>query len=312
MENLRFVSKKNSDQYPLQAENYLYNSSAYLQLKASRFAFLFTFYALKKNIAIARIHFFIKESRSGEKEAISLPESPFGSLEYRGELRKENLTEFIHYIKAELSAAKVKQVSIKDCINAYRAGSNLDLQEILIQNNFKEESSLTNHHIAVDPLALEQKMHKMERKRLRKARKAGFRFKEEPLSSLSYYYRFLQECRQEKGWHLSMSYADALKSVQQLPEAYRIFAVYHGDECIAASLSVVVNERILYDFYHDAKAAFKSWSPVVFLVEGIYQYCQQNGLRLLDLGTSQSTSLQLFKQHLGGIASYKNTYQLQL
>lgn len=312
MENLRFVTEEDPERYPLLAETYLYNSKAYLKLKEDRLGRPLTFYALRDKVAVARIHFFIRINESGEYEAVSSPESPFGSLEYSNALSAKVLKNFISYIKATLLSRDIKQIIIKDCISDYRNANQGILHAVFQDMGFQEQGALINHHIAIDEENLEHQMHKMERKRLRKARKLRLKFKEEPLSSVDYYYHFLQACRQEKGWNLSLSYDDALASVHQMPEYYRIFAAYDEDECVAASLSVVVKENVLYDFYHDSKAAYKTWSPVVFLVEGIYQYCQLHGFRLLDLGTSPSVSLQRFKQHLGGIASQKYTYSLRL
>ncbi|MEK6477591.1 GNAT family N-acetyltransferase [Catalinimonas sp. 4WD22] len=312
MENLRFVTEENPERYPLLAETYLYNSKAYLKLKVDRLGRPLSFYALKGELAVARTHFFIRINEAGEKEANSSPESPFGSLEYSNELSEEILRDFISYIKTALLCFDVKQIIMKDCISKYRKNSPTILHPIFLDMGFQKQSSMMNHHIEVDEGSLEQQMHKMERKRLRKARRLGLNFREEPLSSIDHYYHFLQECRQEKGWSLTLSYAETLASVQAMPERYRIFVAYHEDKCVAASLSVVVKKGILYDFYHDSKAAYKTWSPVVFLVDGMYQYCQKNKFDLLDLGTSTTQSLQQFKQHLGGVTSQKYTYLLRL
>ena len=58
MQKLHFVCKQNPDCYPFTGERYLYNSAAYLQLKAARFGMPVSFYALRGELAVARIHFF--------------------------------------------------------------------------------------------------------------------------------------------------------------------------------------------------------------------------------------------------------------
>ena len=47
------------------------------------------------------------------------------------------------------------------------------------------------------------------------------------------------------------------------------------DELVAANISIRVNEKVLYNFYHDHHQSYNLLSPVVFLNEGLYQFCQQ-------------------------------------
>lgn len=309
MKHLKFVIEHEPEAYPLRAATYLYNNKVYLQSKERTLGKPLTFYALQGEVAVARIHFFLTRQPNGEVEAISIPASPFGSFEYSSALSTQTLTEFISYIKYSLISRGVNYITLKDCIEAYRFGIAYVLTNALKQEGFIEIESLINHHIEVDSSSLSHKMHKMEVKRLRKCQHLAMKIKEEPISCLMYYYSFLQECRQEKGWGLSLSYADILASQQVMPGRYHIYAVYHKNECIAASLAVRVTNYILYDFYHDARAAFKNLSPTVFLLTGLYQYCQQSNIKILDLGTSPTLSLQKFKEHLGGVLSYKRTYQ---
>lgn len=296
------------DAYTMNMDTNLYNDKIYLQSKEKAWGKPLTFYALSEGRAVARIHFFLVKQSNGKVEAISIPNSPFGSIEYDQTFSTEALIDFVKYIKHSLLAQHVDCIIIKDCIDAYRHNQSSVLIPTLDQEGFKQKESLINHHIEVDSNPLKHKMHKMERKRLRKCQQFGVKFKVEPLSSIAYYYQFLQECRQEKGWHLSLSYPDIVASLKAMPDRYRIYAVHDEGVCLAASLAVKVTDHILYDFYHDSKEAFKTLSPVVFLIDGIYQHCQKNNIGILDLGTSATVGLQQFKKHLGGIPSCKQTY----
>lgn len=289
-------------------ESYLYNGDSFLRLKRKE---RHTCYALHESTktVVALIHFILeKEAASDQYVAVSLPGSPFGSVEFSIELSKETLNDFLTFVKETCQSLGVAGIRIKNCIAAYRPDVAPRLAQALQEQQFVVEETLTNHHIPVDVLPFRRKIHRMEQKRLRKGKRYGFTTLEVPLSEIGFYYRFLQQCRQEKGWHLSMSAHEVARSVQALPEAYRIFAVYDRDQCIAASLAVQVNAHILYDLYHDSLASYKPFSPVVLLLEHMYDYCAMHQIRLLDLGTSPTGSLQQFKARVGGVPSEKITY----
>src|ERR1043166_2609152 len=101
-----------------------------------------------------------------------------------------------------------------------------------------------------------------------------------------------------------MTLPDLKKAAEQFPEKYLLFAVFHSEKMIAASIAIRVKENILYDFYHDHDPQHDQLSPVVFLVAEMYNFCFRNGVRLLDLGTSAvdglpNFSLLHFKKYLG-------------
>lgn len=309
VENLEFVIANEPDLYPMDTETYLYNDKAYLQSKEERFGRPITCYALDGDKAVAKIHFFMIKQNSGETEAVSIPASPFGSIEYDKNISATALTDFIHYFKNNLLARQVKNILIKDCIAAYRNDGRQDLSEILIKSGFQIEEKLINHHIEVDDESLSQKMHPMEVRRLKKCDNAGFILSYEPTTSIDEIYEFIRTCRAEKGWNLSMSKDEIRETAENLPLNYLLLSVKDQEEMVAASIAVLVNKNILYNFYPASRIDYTPFSPTVMLTYGLYQYCQQAKIKILDLGTSPTLSLQGFKQHLGGLSSYKRSYQ---
>ncbi len=309
MRRLRFICGDQPDLYPFSGESFLYNSAAYLQTKVAKFGPTLTYYALDGNVAVARIHFFLQKKSDGSLQAVSLPESPFGSLEY-GDISSHELQNLVAYANEHLWRKEVDEITVKDCIETYRSRRNFTTEAIFLGTGYQKKDSFVNHYIPVDFIPLEEKMQRMEQKRLRKCRKAQFFFQQEPMDKLAEYYQFLKRCRREKGWELSLSLANLKQQLSQLPGAFHLFSVFHDDKRVAAALCVSVNSEVLYDFYHGSLAAYKSYSPVTLLLEEMYRYCQQAGIRLLDMGTSPSRSLQAFKEHCGGIVSFKNSYRL--
>lgn len=288
-------------------EGYLYNQSAFLSLKNEE---IHSFYAVNdvKKTVIAQAHFIICSNSNPESyHAISLPRSPFGSVEFSQYLEEEVLFHFISFIKESLLKQQVMSIQIKECIAAYRTYGSALLLHILHQQHFVIQEVIPNHHIVVDTFPFEKKIHYMELRRLRKCIKLGFNFHQKSLNDIVYFYQFIQLCRQEKGWALSIGLDEVKKAAMALQKHYKIFAVYDQGICVAACLAVLVNERILYNFFPASLQEYSRYSPIVFLLEGIYRYCQCEGIQILDLGTSASLSLETFKSHVGGKNSAKFT-----
>lgn len=127
-------------------------------------------------------------------------------------------------------------------------------------------------------------------------------------------YSFISTCRQRKGYALSMTFEDLQQVMVQFPDRYLLIGVFLGEEMIAASVAVRITSEILYNFYADHAEAYDHLSPVVLLVKGLYEYCQQHGMSLLDYGTSAvdgqpNFGLLNFKLRLGGKPSPKLTFE---
>ncbi len=272
----------------------------------------YSFYALDhvQQRVLARIHFLLVTDERGARRAVSLPQSPFGSVEYGAKIDEATLLAFVAFVVEELQRLPVSIIEIRDCIAAYREEGCVLLEPVLRKAGFERTKVMVNHHIEVNDQPLEGKMHRMERKRLRKCQREGFVFREEPLSSIDSCYQFLAECRSEKGWKLSMKLDEIKRAIKELPNAYKIFALFGERQRVAACLGVMVNDRIFYDFYHDSPQAYSAYSPIVMLLTHMYDHLQADAVRVLDMGTSLTSSLQSFKSHVGGRYAHKNTYVL--
>ncbi len=130
-------------------------------------------------------------------------------------------------------------------------------------------------------------------------------------------YRFIESCRSERGMDLSLTLDQLVKTVRSCSSDFLLFAVFQDEEMVAAAITIKVNNRILYDFYYGHSKASNHLSPVVFLLDGQYSYCRQNGFQILDLGTSSlnektNFSLLNFKTRVGGTSSMKLTFEKEL
>lgn len=309
--SVEYTSTHPPAHYSLAFEPYLYNQGSFLQLKKYEVQ---SFYAVdhKKKAIVARIHFAVEASPDGSLCAISLPQLPFGSLEYSVDMTLAQLSNFVAFVCDQLAQRGVTSVEIRDCISAYRVDEAKLLHQVLPEQGFSVREKAINHHISVDEKPFSEKIHRMEAKRLRKCHRHGFTFRQESSEKLKDIYFFLSNCRAERGWQLSMNLNDLQKAVTASKETYCFFSIYESDKRIAASLIVNVNHCISYDFYHDALQSYNAYSPTVLLLEGLYNFCQREKIKLLDLGTSASSGTSVFKGHVGGKIARKLTFQINL
>ena len=295
--------------YTQMYEGYLYNHESFVLLQTSTNISVCSFYAAdtQTRCIVGKSHFF-REHNGNEPVFRSPHKSPFGSFEMDSSLSNVQIYAFVQYVLQQLKNNQPATIYVLHHAAIYHPANTILIKESLLEANFSIKESIPNHHITLDTHPLSEKMHIMEKRKLVKCQKSGFSFEEEPLSALPDVYDFVLQCREERGWGLSMTLADLEKAVGTFPENYKLFSVYDGVRRIAATVAIVVNSRILYNFYPASLLSYQSYSPTVMLLDGLYQYCQQKGMKILDLGTSASDSLQLFKAHMGGEVSYKYAF----
>ena len=293
--------------YSLAFKPFLYNQESFLQLKNYSVR---SFYATdrKRQTVLARIHFALQPSPDGFK-AVSLPELPFGSLEYSAYFMQDHLQLFIAYVKDQLASQQVTTIDIRDCIPEYRSDHGISLQQALLHQRFSILEKQDNHHIPVDATSFADKIHRMEVRRLKKCERAGFTFRQESLTELASVYQFIIECRAAKSQSLSLSLEGLMHMTRLFPQAYQLFAVYDRELRIAATVAIFVNERVMYNFYPASHQHYQKFSPMVFLLQQLYELSWQRGIKLIDLGTSISSSLTTFKTRVGGVLSCKRAYR---
>ena len=243
--------------------------------------------------------------------AVSPLRSPYGSILFSKKLTPDLLTQFVLFVEGGLKH-RIKKIQLKNSPEIYSPDENELLRNSLEALGY-ESTAETSAVIPVTTDKFESILHHSARKRLRKCKDAGLVFSQQPRQNLESVYQVLKDWREQKGYSLSMSLEELKKVTGIFPDVFFLTAVMDKDRLVAANISVQVNSRVLYNFYHDHDAEYDSFSPVVLLNEGLYMFCQQRALKLLDLGTSQidgklNESLFNFKLKLGAQPSNKFTF----
>lgn len=267
-----------------------------------------SFFVKQDDSLAALVHFHLTN-----REAASPYRSPFGSFLFSDTLPEAALIDFIAYCESRLMDNGIKSVNLKNQPHTYHPGKNQMLLVILGKLGYSVAREETSAILSVTDKSFESGLHKSEKKRLRKCRAGSLDFARMPLEQLQKIYVFLEACREEKGYSLSMPFDEIRKLADAFPERIVLTAVLDKSKIVAANISIRVYEAVLYNFYHDHAGEYDHLSPVVLLNEGLYRFCQADAVRLLDLGTSNingqvNESLLAFKLHLGAQPSRKLTF----
>lgn len=239
--------------------------------------------------------------------------SPFGSYLFSSSISETELGDFVKYVESRLKKNGVKAILLKNAPETYSSNQHHLLQQVLFKHHYQLYREEISAIIPVTNQSFQSLLHRSEKKRLRKCRTNGFVFDFASPDNLSEIYHFLKVCKEEKGYEISMTLEQLTKVTSAFPNHLMLTRVTRNNELIAANISIRINESVLYNFYHDHSRAFNSFSPVVLLNEGLYQFCQKNRFKWFDLGTSMldgviKVSLLNFKLRLGAKPSRKLTF----
>ncbi len=258
----------------------------------------------KKKVEVASCHLHVYQGI-----ARSPYRAPFGGIELGARISKNVISEFVLHIESHLRRLDVTKIIFKLPSRAIKTQDGVEV--ILLKSGFQLELSEVASIIPVSK-DFRKHLHESERKRLNKSIRAGLVAEPLPLSKIKDVYHFIKACRTRKNYEISMSWAEMEKLAKAFPENVLLFAVKNADEIIAAAICIKVNQRTLYDFYHDHSAKYDQYSPVVMLVNEIHHYAMQHKFVWIDLGTSMigdqiNIGLHRFKLRLGAKPALKNS-----
>lgn len=296
------LSLQQEFQTPLGGNSFFFHSPSFVQ-KKNLDNFCFTLHGASSEL-LGRI-FFNKKAYT----AVSLPASSFGSFDLIQSVKREHLVIFVDMILEKLAKSGYQAVKITSFPECYNARHYNLVYDVLTQFDFKITQEHVNHYLRLKSEDFRDIVKPDERRYLNKAREGGFIFNELDTEHLPEAYELILSCRKDKGYDISMTYDEVNQAILDFPDRYLIFGLFLDNQLIAASICVKVNERILYDFYHGDHLAFRKYSPVVPLIQGIYSYARKHQFHLLDMGTSIEEGVYKFKKNLGAMNSRKTIFE---
>lgn len=305
----KFIEGPLPNGYRCEFDPYIFNDPKNLTIQAN--TGWRSFYALRseKKIAKARVHFHIEDN-----EAISPHKNPFGSFEFSDSLPTKELFDFIRWVEVQLAGLGVKRIEIKSYPHMYQSRCSALLTTFLLNQGYKIMKAELSACIEVSPTALYDVMSSWEKRKSGQVKRTGLRFSPIPVTRIKEVFDFISSCREERKQSLSMNYGQMKTVCDHFPDKFCLFGIYESNALAAASISILVNKTILYNFYSAHAKQYDVLSPVVRLMEGIYEFCQGEKIRLIDLGTSAlqdrpNFSLLDFKLNLGASPTQKLIFE---
>ena len=307
MKELRLHEGELPEEIREAAELSLFNRQCHL--RSQKNSALHSFYFVSGETALASIHFNIENSI-----AISLPHVPFGSVEFSKALRPETLSDFLEQVESRLLAINVRKIIIKNPPHIYSKEQLSLLNFVFLNKKYKVTHTVLTASIIVGQDSFRARIKANELRRLKKCERENFSFRELSIMDMEIVYDFIYDCRQERNQSLSMKREELRQTINFCNQDFFLFGVFAENEMIAASITVLVNKNVLYNFYPAYLHAYHAFSPTVMLIEGMYKWCQSKEITLLDLGSSvleghTNFSLLNFKLNVGGSLSMKLTFE---
>jgi len=286
---------------------YLYNTPRHLRAQAKNGWIVFELTGTKRDEVRARISLNIKDHT-----ALSPVRAPFGSFEIYSRLGSSSLLKFIQFVEAGLAQKKIKQLVIKSWPVLYQPKQAIQLYNVLVDKLQFKVTEEVSSIIPVDKSGLSVRMKISERQKARKAEKM-FSFSMCKPNEYKTIYDFILTCRHERQQTLSLSWKEVRNTISKLPDRFMCFKLAGATDIAAAAIVIRVSDKIWYTFYYAHTATYNKVSPVVHLLECIYNKAASEKVKLIDLGTSMlhdtiNKPLLHFKESVGAVTVPKFTF----
>lgn len=258
----------------------------------------------------ARCAFFVQNT-----VAVSPAAAPFGSVEFAEALPDWVLNELLQTLIRAVRQTGVSTLRLVHYPRCYAPEQTDRLSRKLLELGFEIVRDDATYFRPVTGESFDQNLHPSERRRLRKCRDAGITFAHWPTPDADKVVQFLTETRRRQGYRLTIEPDRLTALLGQFPDQFPVFVVRDGDAIAALTVAVRVRADILYAFQPASNPDYRAFSPMVLLTDGLYTYCRQQRIRLLDLGVSLDADGQpkpgliRFKRNLGALTSPKWVFE---
>lgn len=292
-------------------KDFIYLKNKYLQIHHTKNLHFFLLFRKPEMLAIATLCFV----SNSDGNWISLPKAPFGGVIPNSRLEKNEviflLTSAENFIKNH-GGEKIIMISPPE---KYDVISNGVLQYCYAKEDYIPVKHQRNHFITVTEKPFEARIKTQELRRLKKCVEAGFKVIQETDSQAVAAFNAMKLMREELGYTTSITSAEFKKLLEVFPGQIRLFTVYDSSKPIAVSITVRVNERVIYSFLSGYEKGYRQFSPTIMLLKKAYEICQDENIAILDLGISvdhhgyEKSSLIRFKENLGAQECRKITWE---
>lgn len=303
-----FVITDTLPRFKFTGEQCLYNSPEYIRLWDEFIHSTFLIVNSEKQEIAASIQFQIEDTT-----AVSILTAPFGSFSIYSDIDFDTLSGFINYFENHLRSKGISEIIIKHYPLIYAPNYYEKVISTLGLNGYKISLIDINQIINISDQPFESIIHPMEIRNLNKSKKTGIIFTEHPNTEAEMVFYAIESFRKTRKIPLNMELKSLKRLIDMFPHQYKFFSASMGNEMVTATICVMVNDYILYNFLPAHNSNFNMFSPLVFLMEQVYQYASSNKMKYIDLGVSSINNspqqgLIRFKERLGCKSISKQTF----
>ena len=259
--------------------------------------------------AQALIHF-TKE----DKEVWSLSASPFGSVYGNEFCTTEILTSFVAEVKKILIREGIQSIGIKHYPACYDPAMHDMVLEALFNNGFEITCTELNQYLPLHQASKKEVFDHSKLHLIKKCKEAGFSVAISLSFDADEWYAIIVRARKLRGHPMTID-LDGLRSLNKGNEAYyHFFEVKDGNTIIACAVGVQVTADVMYYYLAADEEEYRNYSPMTFLLDSMYSFAMEKGVKVLDMGISSSNGvlnegLRWFKKSFGSSEQAKLVLQ---
>jgi hypothetical protein len=249
-----------------------------------------------------------------DRQAISLPQSPFGGIWIDSTLSSQALQSFIIAVLEELRRREIVQVRIIQPPKHYVPASDL-INYLLVKNGFVQDGVLC-HQIFAGKNKLKNFVETEQTKFDDRAAKIGVTCLASPVRD----FVFLEDVRawnQQRGYGVTIDDIRLATQVSAFPQRYFLISAMKDGKPLAHALCVKLLPNSFYYFLAaiDPNTSLKNLGEIC--VFQLFKLAVEHGSSIIDLGSSETSegpnhSLMFFKSRFSNDFSNKISWKLQL
>ena len=249
---------------------------------------------------------------SKEKEAISLPQSPFGGFWLEEVLNSKTLEEFIRAIVSEISKRGITHLSITEAPKPYGQANEL-INYLLFKFGF-EQKEVVGHQFFIGRKKIKKLVLKEQAGFNAKVNNAGIQLIHGSIQNFG----FLQEVKswnQQRGYLVNLDENRIVQQVSVCPDRYFLVTILKNNEPVGYSLGVKLTSNSLYYYLSAINPNVSLKNGGDFLLFELFRVAVEQKVNFIDLGssdleTSANHSLMFFKSRFANDISNKITWNL--
>lgn len=245
-----------------------------------------------------------------DKVAWSLSASPFGSIYGNEFCTTEILTSFVAEVKRSLIQKGIHSIGIKHYPACYGPHLHDIVLEALVRNGFEITCTELNQYLPLNEASKKEVFDHSKLHLIKKCREAGFSVSISSSFHADQWYDLIVRARKLRGHPMTID-LDSLRTLNKgNEECYHFFEVKDGDKMIACAIGLQVTEDVMYYYLAADEEAYRNYSPMTFLLDSMYSFAIEKGVKVLDMGISSSNGvlnegLRWFKKSFGSLEQTK-------